>query len=109
MCYGSGCSRENHMGDCSCFLTREQEKILEESNYTECVLFGNEHCIVDFYLTKDEHSKFHSTMLNNNNNNNNSDKAEELESIDYEKLAYERWEKDEERLELIKKLGLEVS
>lgn len=92
MCYGSGCSRENHMGDCISFLTKEQKALIEKSKYSECLLFGDDHSVIDFYLSKEEHQQVFEI-----------DCSKEIMDKMYN-LAYERWREDKERLELIEKL-----
>lgn len=93
MCYGSGCSKENHMGDCTCFFVKDKRKIIKESEYkSECLIFGDDHEVIDFYLSRDEHEKV--TKMNY---------SEEICNKMYN-LALKRWREDKGRLKLIEQL-----
>ena len=95
MCYGSGCSKENHMGDCTCFFVKDERKMIEESEYkSECLIFGSEPVVEDFYLSIEEYLKIEWLISENN--------LDEINRI--KNLAFERWREDEERLKLIEQL-----
>ena len=86
MCYGSGCSKENYMGDCRVC----DYKPYRETKFAHpCVLYGNLNEIINYYLTIEEHELFL----------NSYEQSEELAV-----LAQERWANDEERKKVIEEI-----
>ncbi len=85
MCYGSGCLKENHMGDCRVY---NYAPYRETSYGSPCVLYGAFNSVITFYLTSEEYEEI--CDLN---------KMEELKN-----LAFDRWNEDEKRKQTIKEI-----
>lgn len=51
MCYGSGCHKEDYMGECCVY---DFEFFRKTEFHSPCVIFGNYDEVIKFYLTKEE-------------------------------------------------------
>ena len=82
MCYGSGCLKENCMGDCTVW---DYKPYRETKFRCPCVLYGNESDVIQYYLTDEEHQELYDLAVNNEN---------ELRQSLLIDLAWERYEND---------------
>ena len=64
MCYGSGCLKEDYMGNC---------RVMDYAPYREtkficpCLLYGNESEVIQYYLSEEEYQELHYLVMNNEN------------------------------------------
>ena len=81
MCYGSGCYKEDYMGEC---CIHDFGFFRESEFHSPCVVFGNYDEVIKFYLTKEEFEKW-------------------VEGCDkeLENLAFQRWREDEDRIKTV--------
>lgn len=92
MCYGSGCLKEGHMGDC---------RVMDYAPYREtkfgcpCLLYGNESEVIQYYLKEEEYQELYDLAMDNKN---------ELRQRVLIDLAWERYAEDEERKRTIKEI-----
>ena len=92
MCYGSGCLKEDHMGNC---------RVMDYAPYREtkfrcpCLLYGNENEVIQYYLKEEEYQELYDLAMDNKN---------ELRQRVLIDLAWERYENDEEGKETIKEI-----
>lgn len=92
MCYGSGCLKESHMGDCTVW---DYKPYRETKFRCPCLLYGNENEVVRYYLKEEEYQELYDLAMDNKN---------ELRQRVLIDLAWERYENDEERKETIKEI-----
>ena len=85
MCYGNGCLKEDHMGECS---------VCDYAPYRKtkfgrpCVLYGACDSVIQYYITNEEF-----------------DRAFEFDEVTkLESVAFERWSNDIERVRTIKEI-----
>ena len=92
MCYGSGCLKEDHMGDCTVW---DYEPYRKTKFRCPCLLYGNENEVIEYYLDEEEYQELYDLAMDNKN---------ELRQRVLIDLAWERYENDEERKETIKEI-----
>ena len=54
MCYGSGCLKEDHMGNCR---VMDYEPYRETKFRCPCLLYGNENEVIEYYLDEEEYQE----------------------------------------------------
>ena len=81
MCYGSGCRKEDYMGECCVY---DFEFFRKTEFHSPCVVFGNYDEVVKFYLTKEEFKEWTETY-----------------NGELEQLALQRWREDKDRIKII--------
>ena len=91
MCYGSGCLKENHMGDCT---VCDFEPYRGTKYKSPCILYGNFNEVMMCYLDEEEYDKLCVAE---------SGATDEEKSKIFD-LVWERWANDEERKQIIEEI-----
>ena len=91
MCYGSGCQKEDCMGECRVLNFEPYRKT---EFHSPCILYGCTNDVIEFYLTTEEHERLFELY-----------KIGKLEQCnELEKIAWKRWEDDGDRKKVIEEI-----